>query len=134
MSQIHHDSKDTAELKACVVSSHLAGGPVGFGDPNDQSLRKVELEILIPKKMRDIAKTEKCVEEVENFTACCAGRTVSMAWACRKENNTLKDCLTRWYKDPNFRDFCTKEYLADRTEYRLTGVRQKEKKATGSLH
>lgn len=34
------------------------------GDPLDRSLRKVEIDILIPKKMRDKARDEKCSEEV----------------------------------------------------------------------
>jgi COX assembly protein 1 len=34
------------------------------GDPLDRSLRKVEIDILIPKIMRDKARDEKCSEEV----------------------------------------------------------------------
>jgi hypothetical protein len=34
------------------------------GDPLDRSLRKVEIDILIPKKMRDKARDEKCREVV----------------------------------------------------------------------
>lgn len=35
------------------------------GDPDDKHLRKVEKDVLIPQRMRDKAKTEKCVAEVE---------------------------------------------------------------------
>lgn len=34
------------------------------GDPDDQSLRNVEKEVLIPMKMKEKAKLEKCVVEV----------------------------------------------------------------------
>jgi hypothetical protein len=44
------------------------------GDPLDRSLRKVEIDILIPKKMRDKARDEKCSEEVDgksrHYTDC----------------------------------------------------------------
>jgi len=44
------------------------------GDPLDRSLRKVEIDILIPKKMRDKARDEKCSEEVDGkshkYTYC----------------------------------------------------------------
>lgn len=39
--------------------------PCFIGDPDDKTLRKVEEEILIPQKMRDKAKNEKCIEEVK---------------------------------------------------------------------
>jgi COX assembly protein 1 len=35
------------------------------GDPEDRSLRNVEVDVLIPKKMRDKARDEKCTEEVK---------------------------------------------------------------------
>lgn len=42
-----------------------------LGDPDDKSLRKVETEILIPKKMRDKAKAENCLSEVTgNYWKC----------------------------------------------------------------
>lgn len=34
------------------------------GDPDDKKLRRVEVEVTIPKKMRDIARQEKCPKEV----------------------------------------------------------------------
>jgi len=44
------------------------------GDPLDRSLRKVEIDILIPKKMREKARDEKCSEEVNGkshkYTYC----------------------------------------------------------------
>jgi hypothetical protein len=45
-----------------------------LGDPLDRSLRKVEIDILIPKKMRDKARDEKCSDEVNGkshkYTDC----------------------------------------------------------------
>jgi len=102
--------------------------PFGLGDPEDKSLRKVEKDIMIPMKMRDRAKEEKCIPEVQAFTECCKGASVLMVVKCRSENTTLKACLTRWYNDEGFRKECTDQYLTERTEYRRTGVKQKDKK------
>lgn len=33
------------------------------GDPKDQSLRKLERDVLIPKKIREKIKKEKCAKE-----------------------------------------------------------------------
>jgi hypothetical protein len=54
----------------CVSSSVLLNKILNIfsGDPLDRSLRNVETEVLIPKKMRDKAKDEKCVEEVKGKT------------------------------------------------------------------
>ncbi|KAG7153696.1 COX assembly mitochondrial protein homolog [Homarus americanus] len=103
------------------------GGPHGLGDPDDKSLRRVEIEVCIPKRMRDIARREKCPKEVEEFTKCCKDSSYAMVVKCRPQNTALWDCLTKWYHDKDFKDYCTKLYLEERTEYRKTGMTQKEK-------
>lgn len=110
-----------------VLPNRYGGGPHGLGDPNDRSLRKVEIEVMIPKKMRDIAKVEKCPEEVLKFSECCSKNSLLMVFSCRNENTALKDCLGRWYQDEEFKKRCTNEYLAERSEYRRTGIKQKQK-------
>ncbi|KAJ8915007.1 hypothetical protein NQ315_015981 [Exocentrus adspersus] len=114
------------------LHARYCGGPHGLGDPNDLFLRKVEKEVMIPKKMRDIAKTEKCAEQVARFTECCKSRHILMTFRCREENAELKKCLTRWYEDEDFKARCTKEYLEERSEYRRTGITQKQKQRIGS--
>lgn len=94
------------------------------GDPDDKTLRKVESEILIPKIMRDRAKAEKCIPQVQAFESCCKDSGVKMVWTCRKPNSELKECLTKWYKDEPFKDECKQIYLAERSEYRRTGVKK----------
>ncbi|VEN50506.1 unnamed protein product [Callosobruchus maculatus] len=114
------------------VYDKYVGGPHGLGDPDDKSLRKVEVDVLIAKKMRDIAKTEKCVKEVQEFSDCCKDSGILMVLKCRKENDTLKKCLTHWYHDEEFKKRCTKEYLDERTEYRRTGITLKQKQRMGA--
>ncbi|CAH1407112.1 unnamed protein product [Nezara viridula] len=102
-------------------------GPHGLGDPDDKSLRKVETEILIPKKMRDKAKAENCFSEVQDFQKCCKESGVLLVMKCRKENNKMKECLTHWYRNPEFVNKCTEEYLEERSEYRRTGIKKRDK-------
>ncbi|XP_045478126.1 COX assembly mitochondrial protein homolog [Harmonia axyridis] len=106
------------------INRQPAGGPLGLGDPDDTFLRKVEKEVLIPQKMRDKAKTEKCIEEVKNFTECCASSGIAMVYKCRAENSLLKSCLSRWYDDDEFKRICKEEYLIERSEFRRTGIRK----------
>lgn len=111
---------------ASVLHGGFSGGPHGVGDPNDTTLRKVEKEILIPQKMRDRARDEKCNEFVANFGECCKKQGLMLPFLCRKENNALKACLKKWYEDPVFRQECTEQYLAERKKFRETGVRKKQ--------
>ncbi|XP_038051645.1 COX assembly mitochondrial protein homolog isoform X2 [Patiria miniata] len=95
---------------------------------NDETyLRNVEREVLIPKKMRDKAKVQ-CAQYVDAFTKCCQDSGLAMAIKCRKENSELKECVTKYYKDPEFFEMCKQEYLAERAEFRATGITKKKKK------
>lgn len=99
------------------------------GDPNNKSLRRVEIEVLIPKILRDRARTEKCIPQVDDFEKCCKASGLSMVVKCRKENAELKNCLTKWYQDEKFKAECTQIYLDQRSEYRRTGINAKQKAA-----
>lgn len=87
------------------------------------------MEVLIPKIMRDRAKTEKCTAIVADFEKCCKGAGIAMVVKCRTENTALKECLAKWYKDEDFVKECTEIYLNQRSEYRRTGIRQKDRLA-----
>lgn len=88
---------------------------------------------MIPKKMRDLARIEKCADVVEKFTECCKDNHILMSVKCRKENKQLKDCLTYWYADEDFKNRCKEEYLKERSEYRQTGITQKQKQRLANL-
>ncbi|XP_014615104.1 PREDICTED: COX assembly mitochondrial protein homolog [Polistes canadensis] len=108
-----------------VLPPKYSSGPHGLGDPNDKSLRKVELNVLIPQVIRDRAKAEKCFLEVEEFKKCCQENNLSMVFKCRTENNKLTRCLERWFHDKDFQEECKQIYLQERSEYRKTNVSKK---------
>lgn len=112
---------------ASVLSPKLGGGPHGIGDPDDKSLRKVEVDVMVAKKIRDIARAEKCVQEVEAFTECCKANNLLMVIKCRQENSRLKECLTKWYNDEGFKEYCKNLYIEERSEYRRTGIPTKQR-------
>ncbi|KAJ3645023.1 hypothetical protein Zmor_022716 [Zophobas morio] len=120
-----------AKQQKNILKEKYGSGPHGLGDPEDTSLRRVEIDVMIPKKMREIARDEKCKDYVEKFTECCKNSNVLMIFKCRAENAALKDCLTRWYEDEGFKNRCKNEYLKERSEYRRTGVTQKQKERLG---
>lgn len=102
------------------------------GDPDNKSLRRVEIQVLIPKIMRERTKTEKCVPEVTEFEKCCKATGISMVVKCRKENDALQECSAKWFKDDKFREECTQIYLERRSEYRRTGLTTKQKTAAAA--
>ncbi|XP_052897949.1 COX assembly mitochondrial protein homolog [Anopheles moucheti] len=104
------------------------GGPHGLGDPEDRRLRKVELEVLIPKIMRERAKTEKCLTEVKAFEDCCKGSGLFMVAKCQEQNDALKACSLEWYRNEQFKKECTEIYLVERSEFRRTGLPKKFRK------
>ncbi|XP_004536258.1 COX assembly mitochondrial protein homolog [Ceratitis capitata] len=101
--------------------------PHNLGDPNDKSLRKVEVEVLIPKIMRDRAKEIHCNKEVQEFEKCCKANSIMMVVTCRNENSALKSCLAKWYKNEEFKEECKQIYLEERSEYRRTGIPKKHR-------
>ncbi|CAO1614141.1 unnamed protein product [Jaminaea pallidilutea] len=38
---------------------------------------------------------KKCDDVVKDFADCAKGRTVSVVWACRKQNRDVQDCLSK---------------------------------------
>ncbi|XP_052832051.1 COX assembly mitochondrial protein homolog isoform X1 [Octopus bimaculoides] len=93
-------------------------------DPDDLTLRKVEKEILIPQKMKEIAKREHCSTEVQSFGECAKQAGLLLTFQCRDKANLLHTCLSNMYKKEEFVERCTQEYLKDRTEYRRTGKKK----------
>ncbi|XP_036325506.1 COX assembly mitochondrial protein homolog [Rhagoletis pomonella] len=114
-------------LEAELGNPFNSKNPDDLGDPNDKSLRKVEVQVLIPRIMRDRAKQIHCSKEVQEFEACCKANSLIMVFACRNENSALKSCLSKWYNNDEFKDECKQIYLEERSEYRRTGVPKKRR-------
>ncbi|XP_066587195.1 COX assembly mitochondrial protein homolog isoform X2 [Prorops nasuta] len=104
-----------------------SGGPQGLGDPNDTSLRKVEIEILIPKIMRDRSRAEKCAEELKVFSECGKKAGLLLTFKCKKECAAFNECSAKWYTNEEFKEECKQQYLKERAEYRRTGITKKMK-------
>ena len=49
-----------------------------------------------------------------------------MGFKCQKETAALKECLSQWYNDSDFKEQCTQEYLDERSEYRRTGISKRK--------
>lgn len=102
-------------------------GPHGYGHPDDRRLRKVEIEGLIAKQMK--AKAQKlCSDEVKAFHDCTKENGLSMVWYCRHQSAKMGECCNKLYADPKFRDEVTEEYLEKRRQFRITGIKESQKK------
>ncbi|XP_068090554.1 COX assembly mitochondrial protein homolog [Hyperolius riggenbachi] len=96
------------------------------GKADDSLLRHVETDVLIPKMMREKARV-RCAEQVEAFTKCCQENGFLMVVKCQDENAALKECLTKYYKDPVFYEECKQEYLKEKEEFIKTGLPKKRR-------
>ena len=101
---------------------------------NDPRLRKVEKDILIPKIMRDLSRTEYCVNEVKAFNDCClqfeTGSLKSyMTYKyCKNENEAMMECMNKMFLDLDFYFKCKEIYLQDKKLYEATNVEKKNRK------
>ncbi|XP_031558702.1 COX assembly mitochondrial protein homolog [Actinia tenebrosa] len=91
-----------------------------------ETLRHVERDVLIPKIVREISR-EKCKPYLDEFTNCCKGRTLSMVWACRKENRVMQDCLQKYFKDNSIYEEAKHLYLQRRDEFQKDYAQHGEK-------
>ncbi|XP_067937671.1 COX assembly mitochondrial protein homolog [Watersipora subatra] len=100
-------------------------GPMGLGDPEDETLRRHEKEMLIPKIMKKRVNSIWCKAESEAFFSCAekAGM-MRMTWQCRPLANLFEACGKAAMSDQKNIDEVTREYLDMRSEYRRTGKRK----------
>lgn len=47
-----------------------------------------------------------------------------MFYKCRAEVNGLNDCMSKWFNNEDFIKECRDQYLQERRQYRLTGVKK----------
>ncbi|KAI6649718.1 COX assembly mitochondrial protein-like [Oopsacas minuta] len=85
--------------------------------PDNEDMRRIERDVLVPKKMRAYARS-RCADELKEFEKCCKGRTVSMVFVCRAQNSAMQNCLLRYFNEDGLRERCTREYLDERKQYR----------------
>lgn len=51
-----------------------------------------------------------------------------MVIRCREQNRKFQQCMNYWFNNEQFIKECTEIYLAKRTEYRTTGVKDHPKR------
>eukprot|EP01147_Barroeca_monosierra_P000647 gene647-3956_t len=59
---------------------------------DDDYLRHVEKDVIIPKMVKEAAKMA-CADVVREFEDCARGRSLSVIFKCREQNQKLKDCF-----------------------------------------
>ncbi|KRX81333.1 COX assembly mitochondrial -like protein [Trichinella britovi] len=111
-------------MDKCDQSNHSGINPFplpAHNDPNDLTLRHVERDTVIPKRVQERVKKEKCKEFYDSLSKCFSQNGFTRIWRCYDERDQLNECLLTWYYNPEFIQECTQQYLNDRSEYRRTG-------------
>lgn len=107
-----------------VLPPNFGGGPKGLGVPEDRMIRDLEWH-LIYKKLREAAKNQ-CLKEYAELGECLKQRGAFFI-RCRPQNLKMKNCQLSWFNNEEFKNKVTEQYLAERAEFRRTGVTKKQK-------
>ncbi|ESO96621.1 hypothetical protein LOTGIDRAFT_99305, partial [Lottia gigantea] len=97
-----------------------------LGDPDDYTLRKVEANVVIPKRVKERAKDEKCRDQYRTLAYCAREHGMFVMWRCKSEARKLERCLKHWINNEDFVQETKDQYLEDRRFYRTTGISRKE--------
>lgn len=124
---VHSQQPGGLEKKAeyRIFKAHMYGGPMGLGDPEYRGLTKMEEDPMIPQRMRDISRTQLCLDEVKQFSECSKNEGFTMIFNCREARDVMVACQKSWLDKPEFNAGVTEEYLNERSHYRQTGKKQK---------
>lgn len=69
---------------------------------DDPDLSEAERDVIISGLMKEEAKVT-CNALVKAFQKCAHGRSFSLAWACRKEHHSMKECMEKYYRRADFK-------------------------------
>ncbi|EGD80822.1 hypothetical protein PTSG_01408 [Salpingoeca rosetta] len=94
---------------------------------NDDHLRHVEKDIVIPKMVKEAARIA-CADVVKEFEDCARGRTISVVFACREQNKKLTECVLA-NSTPEHFERQTQIFLEKRKEARLAEEQQAAQEA-----
>ncbi|XP_018914934.1 COX assembly mitochondrial protein homolog isoform X2 [Bemisia tabaci] len=103
------------------------------GDPDDRTLRKVESEVLVKERMRVKARKELCEPFNLAFANCAKEHGLFMPFSCQEQGQNLKNCIRKYFEDPEFEKKMQEEYLEERAEYRRTGISKKKRERMEAL-
>ncbi|CAJ0575246.1 unnamed protein product, partial [Mesorhabditis spiculigera] len=116
-------------VRKSILPGRAIGGPHGVGDPDDRTLRKIEADVLIPKRMNDQLERKECHPFYLKLVECFKkeGAAIGLS-TCKETLNAFNRCKYERFHDPDFRAKVTEDYLAERSHYRRTGMTEKEQK------
>lgn len=64
------------------------------------------------------------------FEKCGKDNGLAVIFRCTQENESLKNCLSKWFYDEEFKEECKKQYLEERSAFRRTGISKKQYEAS----
>lgn len=85
-------------------------------------LRKVEKDVVIPRRMDIKISRELCYEEHNTYQNCAKESGFLVFIKCKPAYKVYTDCSNRWFNDEQFRKEMEEEYLKARRKYRKEGI------------
>ncbi|KHN82771.1 COX assembly mitochondrial -like protein [Toxocara canis] len=114
-------------VKKTILPHYASAGP--FGDPDDRTLRRIEADVIIPNRMNSVIEKVECNEQYMDLIRCFRNDgAVRGLRSCKDVLAVFNKCKAEKFRDPDFRERITEEYLNERREARRTGKTAKERK------
>ncbi|CAJ0946254.1 unnamed protein product, partial [Mesorhabditis belari] len=112
-----------------ILPGRASQGPHGIGDPNDRSLRKIEADVIIPRRMNEQVERVECHPLYLQLVNCLRqkGSAVGLR-GCQDALEEFNVCKLEKFQDPAYRAQVTNDYLSERSEVRRTGMTEKQRK------
>ncbi|CAH0389489.1 unnamed protein product [Bemisia tabaci] len=67
------------------------------------------------------------------FANCAKEHGLFMPFSCQEQGQNLKNCIRKYFEDPEFEKKMQEEYLEERAEYRRTGISKKKRERMEAL-
>ena len=106
-----------------TIQEKIGGGPHGYGDPADTSMREVEY-YLTPRMIWKKVRFEKCASATEDFYNCIQSVPSGEEHRCRGKEREMLECKSHYYSPDHIdavENECISEYIKLRSEFRKTG-------------
>ncbi|XP_026287178.1 uncharacterized protein LOC113212607 [Frankliniella occidentalis] len=107
-----------------TLHEKIGGGPHGYGDPADTSLREEEKYLFPPMIWRKV-RYEKCLDVTEKFYNCVNQcRLGQEEVECKTAEIAMHECKSSYYnpaKIDEVENECIQEYIKLRSKFRESG-------------
>ncbi|KAJ1528553.1 hypothetical protein ONE63_006959 [Megalurothrips usitatus] len=106
-----------------TIEEKIGGGPHGYGDPADTTIREEE-HYLFPRMIWKKIRFEKCCDVTDRYYECVNEAYYNPNRNCKNEETAMFKCKAEYYTPEKMDEVekeCISEYVKLRSKFRETG-------------